>query len=183
MKQKVLLIATTIVIIIITILLIIACHPKDQTPEEEILAPTAEVYGNDASENLVPLTVEENIIINNQDVTDHDLSLHNDEMYTANEDYYPFKIMVTNMSGLADTELTDYAILSLEEYLHRYVTYYVEIPDMYWEAEYVDNSFQNDINFPSFLIKLHTPEEDITINCIYKNCDKRYYFESTLSGD
>ena len=158
-KRMIIFFTISAVVILITALLIIF-HPQK------------------AQSNIKPtsLTPQEQT-----DDTYLDSSLYNEDIGAyEDEDSYPYKIMVVNKNDILQNGIDIYAITSLEEYLERYVTYYTTINEPFWEAEYVKNSFKDDHNRPSFKIQLRTPDNDLTIKCVYKPEKQRYKFYSEL---
>lgn len=94
-------------------------------------------------------------------------------------------IAVTNKNELlndGDDYLTDFAVYSLQEYITRYITYYVDLdPGKIYEVEYVDNSYDSPSNIPTFEVCFKNGESPIIISCWFVSDIQRYEFFSSLN--
>ncbi len=82
-------------------------------------------------------------------------------------------VFLYNESVLADNGLDIYGINSLDEYLLRYINYY--IGEGVYKITVVDNSFKDDQNYPEFDVRME--DEGYLIRCMYRRGEQRYSFE------
>lgn len=83
------------------------------------------------------------------------------------------KVLLYGEDILLNNQLDTYGINSLPEYLLRYFNYY--IGEGIFKVTVIANSYQHDVNFPSFKIKTEDANEYV-IKCIYRRADQRYDF-------
>lgn len=93
---------------------------------------------------------------------------------------YPYRVKVSGMANIAEV-LPDDACYMLEPYLSQYINYYDKNTENY-NAEIVPDSYNEDLNWPSFHVTVHIEDTDIDVKCIYWICGKYYDFYSSLSN-
>ncbi len=97
----------------------------------------------------------------------------------------PVFIMNSKTLFAEECDMSSYAKRSLEEYMCRYLSYYLTIPKgTVYYGDYIQGSFRDDINTPSFKIKVEMPDEtSLTVTCLFNNTTERYTFESKLNEE
>lgn len=82
-------------------------------------------------------------------------------------------VFLYNESVLAKNGLDTYGINSLQEYLLRYLNYY--LGEGVYKVTVMEESYKEDQNYPEFSVK--EEETGYIIKCIYKRADQRYSFK------
>ncbi len=103
----------------------------------------------------------------------YNLSLHCDtggDLLLEEDEQFDNIVFCDNIADLVETDLTIYGINSLEEYMLRYLNYYLG------ESEYhiSVSDYRADANFPSFTAKLEGTS--YLIRCTYNKATCRYHF-------
>lgn len=90
----------------------------------------------------------------------------------------PYRVMLSNPGDLLDLGIQYDAFDYLEPYLNEYFNYYLDNGTNYF-AEYVEDTFVPDINFPTFHIYIE--ELDLDIECVYITSKEYYRFTSRFN--
>lgn len=90
------------------------------------------------------------------------------------------RVIIHNMSELADSSLSNEALVSLQDYLTDYMNYYWDTDDTF-DGVIVEDSYKDDFNLPSFHVYIE--EIDLDIECIYHTTRHFYYMYSRLNPE
>ena len=148
-----------------------------------VLQPIDDPY--DISEENIAnnLTLSEEEIKAIQQEIEDNPALYDENYGSPQEFDYPFIVCVYEMRNLGETSISTYACNSLEPYLNRYLSYYLDIPeDEFLVATVREHSFVNDTNFPYFYVDLEYDGSIIPIKCTFNNSTQRYIFKSTIEN-
>ncbi len=91
---------------------------------------------------------------------------------------YPERVMITNLSVLANTSIPTAAIYSLQEYLTMYLDYYLETNTTY-EGTIIEDTVKDSNISPSFHVYIE--EIELDIECLFHPTRKLYYLYSRLN--
>lgn len=83
-------------------------------------------------------------------------------------------VFIDQMGYLEENGLDTYGLNSLNEYMLRYLNYY--IGEGVYQGAVLEENYNSDHNFPSFYVKIKKDGKEYIIRCIYRRADMRYEF-------